>query len=109
MITAFALHYPVSIKKAVSICLSAGEGVEALTHKGNAYRINSEAYSLFYVRIDNFSTFLRHKNQLNAFSFLICKNTVIFMTAQIYKIIELQSTESSVFFSEYYPQTIEFT
>jgi len=30
------------------------------------------------------------------------------MTAQIYK-IELQSTESSVFFSEYYPQTIEFT
>ena len=27
MITAFALHYP------VSICLSAGEGVEALTHK----------------------------------------------------------------------------
>ncbi len=24
------------------------------------------------------------------------------MTAQIYKIIELQSTESSVFFSEYY-------
>ena len=31
------------------------------------------------------------------------------MTAQRYKIIELQSTESSVFFSEYYPQTIEFT
>lgn len=31
------------------------------------------------------------------------------MTAQICKIIELQSTESSVFFSEYYPQTIEFT
>ena len=31
------------------------------------------------------------------------------MTAQIYKIIELQSTESAVFFSEYYPQTIEFT
>ena len=31
------------------------------------------------------------------------------MTAQIYKIIELQSTEASVFFSEYYPQTIEFT
>ena len=27
----------------------------------------------------------------------------------LYKIIELQSTESSVFFSEYYPQTIEFT
>ncbi len=58
MITAFALHYPVSIKKAVSICLSAGEGVEALTHKQEmptAY--NGEAYSLFYVRIDDFRLF----------------------------------------------------
>ena len=98
----------ISIKKAVSICLSAGEGVEALVHKQEtptAY--NGEAYSLFHVH-SNFSTFLQHKNQLNAFS-LICKNTVVFTTAQIYKIIELQSTESAVFFSEYYPRTIEFT
>ena len=84
MITAFALHYPVSIKKAVSICLSAREGVEALVHKQEtptAY--NGEAYSLFYVH-SNFSTFLQHKNQLNAFS-LICKIIVVFTTAQIYK------------------------
>ena len=53
---------------------------------GNAYRINGKACSLFYVRIDNFD----------------------FSLAQIYKIIELQSTEFAVFFSEYYPQTIEF-
>lgn len=108
MITAFALHYPVSIKKAVSICLSARGGVEALVHKQEtptAY--NGEAYSLFYVH-SNFSTFLQHKNQLNAFS-LICKIIVVFTTAQIYKIIELQRTESAVFFSEYYPRTIEFT
>ena len=48
MITAFALHYPVSIKKAVSICLSAREGVEALVHKQETPTAYSDkAYSLF--------------------------------------------------------------
>ena len=83
MITAFALHYPVSIKKAVRHLPIRQRGSRSpYAQTGNAYRINGEAYSLFYVRIDNFSTFLRHKNQLNAFS-LICKTIVVFTTAQI--------------------------
>ena len=65
----------IGTKKAESICLSAREGVQALnTQTGNTPRILQGAFICFSVCLE-FSTFLRHRNQLNAF-FLKTNDTV---------------------------------